>query len=209
MTVDRVRSMLPDSGEGIERAIPLVQELVGTVRTRAERAETRAAVIIGVTGILAGLVLDYAGRLRDPNVDGWWILGGLLLAILILLLKAILHCLRAFDALRGLELSPEAGLEISGMTKREAERAELAGRIWEYYHLLRVSNARLYYSQRGQKNLVLAIVVWSVTAIGARVLSLEGVRIPTRWEIASAVVAVAFALVADRASERLAGLWKR
>lgn len=208
LTIDRVRSMLPDSDDGIQRAIPLVQEMVAAVRARSERAETRAAVVLGAAGILSGLVVGFAGHLRAPGIEGWWFLGGLFSATLVLLIKAVHYGLRALDALKGLELSPEAGLELSGMTKPDAEREELVYRVWEYYQLLIVSNSRLYYSQRSQKNFLLAVVTWALTAMVTFILTLDGIKLPAGCEIVGALTVVVAALAADVVIERVSRLWK-
>lgn len=208
LTVDRVRSMLPDSDDGIRRAIPLVQEMVAAVRARSERAETRAAVVLGATGIFSGLVVGFATYLKDPNINGWYIFSGLFFAALVLLLKAILFGLRAIDAFKGLELSPEAGIELSGMTERDAERAELAYKVWEYYQLLFVSNSRLYYSQRSQKNFAFAVLAMVVTALFSLLLSLKRVTLPLGWEIAISLSAVLVSLTADYLIERVSKFWK-
>ena len=201
LTIDRVRSLLPDWYP--ESNSVMVQEMVAAVRARSERAETRAAVVLGAAGILSGLVVSSVGHLRAPGIEGWLVLGGLFIATLVLLFKAVLFGLSALDSLRGFELSPEAGIEISGMTEQDAERTELVARVWEYYQLLFVSNSRLYYSQRSQNNFALAIISWALTALGTFILSVDGIKLPAGWEIGVALAAVVVALTADVVIERV------
>ncbi len=208
LTVDRVRSMLPDSDAGIRKAIPLVQEMVAVVRTRSERAETRAAVVLGATGILSGIVVSFASYLKDPDINGWFFFSGLFFATIVFLIKAILFGLRAIDAFKGLELSPEAGIEMSGMTERDAERAELAYKVWEYYHLLFVSNSRLYHSQRSLKNLALAVVTLVLTALCTLFFTLKGPKLHLGWEIVVVLAAIFTAITADVLIEKVSKFWK-
>lgn len=209
LTDEHVQSLLPKTKKGIRRAIPLLQEMVGSLRARSDRAENRAAIVLGASGILSGLIVGFSSNLKDPDINGWFIIIGFLSASIILLIKSVMFGLRALDALKGYELSPEASIELSGMKERDAERQELVYRILEYYHFLKVCNSRLYYSQRSLWNLALGIFALVLTVLSKLILSQKLIDLSSGWRIVISLFIIVFALAADKIIERASKFWKK
>ncbi len=126
-----------------------------------------------------------------------------------MLIKSVMFGLKALDALKGYELSPEASIELSGMKERDAERQELVYRILEYYHFLRVCNSRLYYSQRSLWNLALGIFALVLTVLSKLILSLKLVDLSFGWQIVISLFIIVLALTADYIIERVKKIWKK
>jgi hypothetical protein len=208
LTLELVQARVDATGVKIDRAIELVREQASTIRDRGDRAEARASITLGAAGVVAGLVVGTFGLLR--GYEGiWWAAAGTSLATVIFLVKAAHHSLRALDARQAYELSPEAGLELAKMPPDEAGRFELAARTWECLQLVPVINERLYYAQRGQRNLAFAVIMWFVAgALGF--MTNHGLPQITGWiQVTVAAVAVLLSLVLDKADERWTGLWRR
>lgn len=209
LTIQRVQSMLPKTKKGIRRAIPLVQEMVGIIRDRSDRAENRAAVVLGASGVLSGLIVGFSSYLKDPNINGWVVIIGFFSASIILILKTVMFGLKSLDAFKGYELSPEASIELSGMKENDAERKELVFRVWEYYHLLRVCNSRLYYSQKSMMNFTFSIFTLVFAALCKLILPLIIVNHSSGWQIVISLFLILIAIVADYIIERIKKFWKR
>jgi len=191
----------------LKQSLNFLTEKLAMERSRSQRAEARATVILAVAGILAGFVVHFAGLLNPPCGNDLLIPLALYIGSILLLLKAALFAIRASWALKGNELNAELAFKVQALSEIDAVREELVWKIWEYYQLLRIGNERLFWTHRAQRNIFAAII--SFTLLGAAWFFLRQIRTPVHMCITISAIAVMAALVIslDIVSEKFGKLW--
>ena len=147
------------------QSLTFVNERLVLERSRSEKAEKRATVLLAVSGILSGFIVHFAKLIGLPNSNNTFLLSIFYIGAIFFVLKAGLYAIRALWALKGNELSPHLSFDIQGLSEIDAIREETIWKIWEYYQLLPVGNERLYWTNKSQRNTIGAIVAFTFTGV--------------------------------------------
>lgn len=147
------------------QSLTFVNERLVLERSRSEKAEKRATVLLAVSGILSGFIVHFAKLIGLPNSNNTFLLSIFYIGAIFFVLKAGLYAIRALWALKGNELSPHLSFDIQGLSEIDAIREEAIWKIWEYYQLLPVGNERLYWTNKSQRNTIGAIVAFTFTGV--------------------------------------------
>ena len=147
------------------QSLTFVNERLVLERSRSEKAEKRATVLLAVSGILSGFIVHFAKLIGLPNSNNTFLLSIFFIGAIFFVLKAGLYAIRALWALKGNELSPHLSFDIQGLSEIDAIREETIWKIWEYYQLLPVGNERLYWTNKSQRNTIGAIVAFTFTGV--------------------------------------------
>jgi hypothetical protein len=147
------------------QSLTFVNERLVLERSRSEKAEKRATVLLAVSGILSGFIVHFAKLIDLPNSNNTFLLSIFYIGAIFFVLKAGLYAIRALWALKGNELSPHLSFDIQELSEIDAIREETIWKIWEYYQLLPVGNERLYWTNKSQRNTIGAIVAFTFTGV--------------------------------------------
>ena len=154
MNISEIKNKLTSSNkEVLRQSLEYVNQRLAIERSRSDRAETRGSSLLTVGGILAGFAVVFIESFREWKVAENVLSLILFSSSLLLLAKALLYSVRALWALRGNELNANLPFDVQLMSTEESMREELAWKIWEYSELLPVSNQRLVWVNRSQRNL--------------------------------------------------------
>ncbi len=164
MNESEIRKNLSSDNLGIlKQSLAFINERLLLERSRSEKAEKRATVLLAVTGILSGFIVHFAKFIGLPESNNTFLLSIFFIGAIFFVLKSGLYAIRALWALKGNELSPHLSFDIQKLTELDAIREETIWKIWEYYQLLPVGNERLYWTNKSQRNTIGAIVAFTFT----------------------------------------------
>lgn len=208
MNESEIRSRITSNDpEVLEQALSFVSEKLGIERSRAKRAEDRAAAMFAVSSILAGFVVHFTELLILPGQTGWLVLLSLYLGSITFLMKAGIYAIRALWSLKGYELTPKLAFDVQFLSKTNAIREELIWKIWEYYQLLPVGNQRLFRTNRAQRNMFASIITFGLLGLSWFVIVTTGVSIKPCFDYVCAAVISVAVLFLDQIAERTGNMW--
>jgi hypothetical protein len=191
----------------LEQSLDYVNQRLSLERSRGERAEARASSLFTVAGILSGFVVVFLESFREGKI-GQDVLTLIIFGSSILLLaKTLLYSVIALWALKGNELNADLPFELQTLAVAESLREELAWKIWEYYELLIISNQRLFYVNRAQRNLICAFLSFLCLAVSSFLIFYMHLTINNCVLIFSATFIVAGIVFLDLIAEKLGKLW--
>ncbi len=101
----------------------------------------------------------------------------------------------------------DSSFDFQSLNEIESIREEIAGKIWEYYQLLPISNKRLFFLNRSQRNLVGALMILLFLTIYSMYVSDLEIGINIYLTKSFGVVFIAMVLFLDLISEKYGNLW--
>lgn len=193
----------------LKQAISFVDNRIALMRDRAKIAETRATAMLVVSGILAGFVVHFGKTLQNQNISEPILFAALYLSSILLLIKATYYSIKALWVLKGNELNPDLAFDLQGKLGYEALREELTWKIWEYYEILPLTNEKLFWLNRSQRNTVSAII--SFMFLGTIMFIRVKFNTELPWLLTAIIIlALAFlVLFVDISMERFGGVWHK
>jgi hypothetical protein len=197
-----------DSGT-LKQSISFVNDRISLIRDRAKVAETRATAMLAVSGILAGFVVHFGAKLESDKTPENVLFAVLYLASILLLIKAIYYAIKALWVLRGYELNPELAFDLQGKSGHNALREELTWKIWEYYQILPLTNEKLFWLNRSQRNTVSAITTFMFLGSILFVQINFGLELPWFFTVLITLVLVFLVLFLDPILEHFGGVWQK
>lgn len=208
MNESEIRKNLSSENSTIlEQALTFVNERLVLERSRSEKAEKMATVLLAVSGILSGFIVHFAKLIGLPNSNNTFLLSIFFIGAIFFVLKAGLYAIRALWALKGNELSPHLSFDIQGLSEIDAIREETIWKIWEYYQLLPVGNERLYWTNKSQRNTIGAIVAFSFTGALWFIQKTTGFSAPVILCLFIAFIMAIIVIFLDIFSEKYGNLW--
>lgn len=209
MQVSEIKAALSSDNINIlKQSLSFVTERITVERLRSTRAETRATSILAVAGILAGFVVHFSRIFGTLKLINWLFLFIIYIASILFLLKAALFAIKAHWSLKGYELKPDLAFELNKLSECDALREELTWKIWEYYQLLPIGNERLFWTNRAQRNILTAIISFSILGICWFFFSNTELLIPHYAVIFLLLVFLILILFLDVIFERVGELWR-
>ena len=161
MNPENIRAKITsEDPETLKRAISFVENRIALMGERAKLAETRATAMLAVSGVLAGFVVNFGKTIHNLNVLDFLLFSALYFSSIFLFIKAVFYAVRVLWVLKGYELTPDLAFDLQGKSGIDALREELTWRIWEYWATLPVTNEKLFWLNRSQRNTVSAIIVF-------------------------------------------------
>ena len=193
----------------LKQAISFVDGRITLMRDRAKIAETRATAMLVVSGILAGFVVHFGETLQNENISETILFAALYLASILLLIKATYYSIKVLWVLKGNELNPDLAFDLQAKSGNEALREELTWKIWEYYEILPLTNEKLFWLNRSQRNTVSAIISFMFLGIIMFIRVKFNTEFP--WLLRAIIIlALAFlVLFIDVTMERFGGVWHK
>lgn len=167
MKIDEIQEKLSSEKiEVLKQSLVFVTERISNERDRASKAETRAVATLAFSGVLSSIVV-----IRSPNIfqysgsASWVLVFTLYVTTIVFLLKSAVFSFQALGVLKRNEVTPDLIFELQEKTEVDALREEVAYKIWEYYQLLPIGTTRLFRVNRSQRNILAAIVTFSLLGI--------------------------------------------
>lgn len=208
MKAEEIRTKLTSKDVNIlKQSLSFVTEKLSVERLRSSKAETRATTTLIVAGILAGFVTYFSKIIVLPGQSQWVLLFTVYIVSILFLLKSALFAVKALWTLKGNELKPDLAFNLQNLSETDALREEITWKIWEYYELLKISNERLFWTNRSQRNISAAIVAFSFLGICWFLLEQTSIEIP-QWVVISLIFLFSItAVFLDLVLERLGKKW--
>jgi hypothetical protein len=191
----------------LKQSLDYLNQRLALERSRSDRAETRATSLLVVGGILAGFVVVFIESFREGKLAEDVLTLILFSSSLLLLAKSLFYAVKALWALKGNELTADLPYDFQSLSPMESIKEELAWKIWEYYELLPVSNQRLFWVNRSQRNLLFAFTAF--LCLGAESFASVHMNIVmnTSLAVSLAVILGISIILLDPISERFGNLW--
>lgn len=149
----------------LKQSISYINEKNSLIRERSTHAESRATAMLTVSGILAGFIVFFVEVLNNENVKSNFIVTACYIVSVLLLIKAVLFAVRVFWVQKGYELTPDLIYDLQTKTDIQALKEELKWKIWEYYEILPLTNTKLFWLNRSQRNTVMAIITLMILGL--------------------------------------------
>lgn len=196
-----------DDVDVLRQSLAVASACLADERDRSKTAETRAAAMLAVLGVIAGLVVPQATTLGPLNNGTGWFLFVAYISPLLFLLKGLIYAVRVLSVSMRFRNTPERLFSFQDGSEQEALRLEIAAAIWEYRQSVQPTTAKLYWLDRCQRSGLTAVIFLAVFATAVIVARQQWFEIPLCVTLVfGLLVAVMFAgesLVARR------GIWKR
>ena len=210
MDAKEIRSKITSENLSIlKRSLLFVDDRLALLRERAKLAETRATAMLAVSGILAGFVVHFGKTLDNLKVSDSILFSALYLAAILFIIKAIYFSIKALWVLKGNELNTDLVFELQDCSEIEALKEELTWKIWEYWEAIPVTNEKLFWLNRSQRNTVAALITYMFLGM---ILYLEiKLVFPSYWIVTCLAVSLLVSLVLfiDIAMERFGNVWNK
>ena len=208
MNESKIRERLSSENLNIlKQSLVFVNERLVLERSRSEKAEKRATVLLAVAGILSGFIVHFAKLIGLPESNNTFLLSIFFISAIRFVLKAGLYAIRALWALKGNELNTHLSFEIQGLPVGDAVREETIWKIWEYYQLLPVGNERLYWTNKSQRNTIGAIVAFTFTGVLWFIQKTAGISAPLILCLFIAFIMAIIVIFLDIVLEKYGNLW--
>lgn len=189
----------------LRQSLAFASACLSDERERSKTAETRAAAMLAVLGVIAGLVVPQAAMLGAiDNGTNWFLLVGYI-APLLFILKGLVYAVRVLSVARRFRNTPDLAFALQEYSHAEALRAEIAAIVWEYRQAVQPTTAKLYWLYRCQLNGLAALILLAIFAVAVVVGRQEWFEMPLcgalLFGVLVAVVFVGEGWVAQR------GIW--
>jgi len=177
---------------------------------RGKGAETRAAAILVLRGILAGLIVPFAETLQTVCEAGRWFLYVILAAYLLFLLKGLYYAVRILGITKQVRITPDTVCDFQDATLQDVLRDDIAATVWAYEQAKKPNTKKLYWLSRSQRNAVIAIFLYVLFGVSVLIFR-EGLVTPSPPAMYSlaAVAAVAWVFLDRPAEAERFGVWRR
>jgi hypothetical protein len=210
MDAKEIRSKITSENLSIlKRSLLFADDRLALLRERAKLAETRATAMLAVSGILAGFVVHFGKTLDNLKVSDSILFSALYLAAIFFIIKAIYFSIKALWVLKGNELNTDLVFELQDCSELEALKEELTWKIWEYWEAIPVTNEKLFWLNRSQRNTVAALITYMFLGM---ILYLEiKLGFSSYWIVTCLAVSLLVSLVLfiDIAMERFGNVWNK
>ena len=154
-----------DDREVLKQSLAVASACLADEKERSKTAETRAAAMLAVLGVIAGLVVPQAATLGAiDSGTGWFLLVGYI-APLLFLLRALVYAVRVLAPSIRCRNTPERLFAFQECSEQEALRAEIAAVVWEYRQGVQPTTDKLYWLYRCQRNGLVAIFLLAAFAV--------------------------------------------
>lgn len=193
--------------EVLKQSLAVASTCLADEKDRSKTAETRAAAMLAVLGVIAGLVVPRSATLGAIDTGtGWFLLVGYV-APLLFLLRALVYAVRVLSVSIRWRNIPERLFALQECSQQEALRAEVAAVLWEYRQVVQPTTEKLYWLYRCQRNGLAAIFLLATFAVAVVVGRQQWFEIPLCvtlvFGVLVAVVFVGESLLAQR------GIWNK
>ena len=192
----------------LRQSLAFASACLADERDRSKTAETRAAAMLAVLGVIAGLVVPQAATLGgavDMGTNLFLLVG--YIAPLLFILRGLVYAVRVLSVSRRFRNTPELLFALQEHSQPEALRVEIAAVVWEYRQTVQPTTTKLHWLYRCQLNGLAALILLAIFAVAVVVGRQEWFEMPPCVTLVFGVlVAVVFAsegLVAQR------GIWSK
>ena len=210
MKAEDIRSKITSENLSIlKRSLLFVDDRLALLRERGKQAETRATAMLAVSSILAGFVVHFGKTLEKLKLSNSVLFAALYLAVIFFIIKSIYYSIKTLWVLKGNELNTDLVFELQDFSESEAVRHELTWKIWEYWQCIPLTNEKLFWLNRSQRNTVAALITYMFLGM---VLYLKmKLGFSSYWIVngLAVVFLVSFVLFIDIAMESLGKVWKK
>jgi hypothetical protein len=209
MNAETIRARLTSENPDIlRRSLSFLDNRLALMRDRAKVAETRATAMLVVSGILAGFVVNFGKALHGVEYTETLLLSAFYFSSIFLLIKAIFYGVKVLWVLKGYELNPDLAFDLQGRSGIDSLREELTWKIWEYWQILPLTNEKLFWLNRSQRNTVSAIITFMFLG-GILFIQMKcGIHLPSIVTVSITVILTALVLFIDVLMERFGKLWR-
>lgn len=191
----------------LKQSLEYVNQRISNERSRSDRAETRSSTLLSVTGILSGFVVFFMDSFFNGSIaqnDGKTIL---FFSSVLLISRSLFYSVRSLWTYKSYELSVELAFDFQSLKEIESIRQEISFKIWEYYQLLPISNKRLFYLNRSQRNLLCALIILLFLTVYSMYISNLDLGLNGYFLKSLGIVFITMVLFLDTLFERFGTLW--
>jgi hypothetical protein len=199
--------LIPANIEILRQSLEYINQRLALERSRSDRAETRASSLLTVSGILAGFAVVFIESFREGKVNEDILSLILFSSSILLLVKALFYSVRALWALKGNELNADLPYDLQTLSEEQSTREELAWKIWEYHEILPVSNQRLFWVNRSQRNLVFSFMTFLCLGVELFASGHINFDLNTCCMISLVIILGIGILFLDPIAEKFGGIW--
>ena len=209
MEIDEIREKLSSRNlEILKQSLMFVTERIANERARALRAENRAVATLTFSGVLSGIVVvRLQSILQEDTSFNWALIFAPYVVTILFLLKSALFAFKALGAMKRYEVTPELVFELQGKSEINALREEITYKIWEYNKLIPVGSTRLFWVARAQRNILAAVVTFSVLGISLILLKKTDLHLAEWLNIFMIAVSIISIFLLDFVVEKWSSFW--
>ena len=149
----------------LRQSLAFASTCLADERERGKTAETRAAAMLAVLGVVAGLVVPQAATLGTiDNGTNLFLLVGYV-APLPFVLRGLVYAVRVLSVSRRFRNTPELVFALQEHSQAEALRTEIAAVVWECRQTVQPTTAKLHWLYRCQLNGLAAFILLAIFAV--------------------------------------------
>ena len=126
-------------------------------RLRAESAEKRASILLGIVGAASALLVFLSKNILSTSDSHINLIITFYIASVLWLFRTIWYSLKSIRTQNRYCIDLESIFEFQQKTKINALKAIISAKLWEYKQSVRPNTERLFYIQRAQRALVVFI----------------------------------------------------
>jgi hypothetical protein len=212
MSADEVKKPPQKNMHVLEQARRIVDELLSRLDSRTERAEGHAKTLLTICAGAAGILAAYGASLASSgSLSTMTLQHFVMLALTILLFKAVWYALSALRPAKGYEITPDLIADIKEADEVPALESEVKWKTWVYQHNEQSVVRKFYAYDRAQRNFILFVLL---LVVAVPYVTLRGMlsSLSVTWLLGLRYgiggILILLALMADRLVEPL-GIWQR
>ena len=199
-----------NDAEVLRHSLSFVQARFREEQDRGKAAETRATAVLAVLGILAGFAVPFVATIELVAKTSRPFLYVIWAASILFLLRGICYAIRILGIAKQFRLTPDSVYDFQSSNLEDVLRDDVAATIWSYEQAKEPNTRKLFWLNRAQRNVVVAIFLYVLLGVSLFVLREELMTLPLWTTYAAATLAVLAWLLFDRFAEaERFGIWRR
>lgn len=184
----------------------IIEERLINESERGKSAYARTNILIAFSGALSGLLLFFESRIPLINDGPLTLIYLIYFTTILFFLKAIYYSIKSVSIFQAYRMSPDTIYEIQEMSLLDSLRHEIALKIWEYYQMVPVNTHKLFWVNRGLRNLLFGIIFLIFLGFIVFLKNKSLLSFPNDFGYIG-IIFILFALFCDYVLDRL-GFWK-
>ncbi len=191
----------------LDQSMEIIDEHLRKEVERGKTAGTRVNTLITLSGAASAVILFFGKIILNICTSNFLILIYFTYSVTILfLMKSIYYSIRSLKLTQVYRLSPEIIYDIQERDLNEALRYEITWKIWEYFQMIPVNTQRLFWFNRGQRNLLFSIIFFLFLGLLLLINEKVSVSIPNSIEYILGGISILFVVFCDCILDRF-GFW--
>ena len=191
----------------LDQSIKIIDEQLREESERGKSVITRVNTLIALSGAVSAVAIFFGKTILDMLGNNLLILIYLAYSsMLLLLIKSIYYSIRALSVAKGYRLTPKMIFDIQEKDPKKSLRYQIGWKIWEYYQMIPVNTQKLFWFNRGQRNLLFSIICFLCLGFLLFINKKISLPVPNAIQYIGGVIFIVFATLFDFIFEKL-GLW--